>query len=401
MPRMTSDEHLAASRAARGRLVQSNDQGRLAEMGAAQLEQYGAEGRQWAQRLRQNPQAALAMANQHGGFGQIEQRLKGLIARGQAAQAASPQEAANALFVNNPDDAVKWAETQQRAAIGRHQGAQANKLDVQAGLLNGMGVDGGSSSAGGFDLESLTPKNIAAIAASGNEGLANSLWKMREDSIDRRRLNAGTLDKAEFGKFRKEAADQAKGYVVQRDFMQKASDAAGEAAKDPATQGGADFALVQSMGKMIDPNSVVRNEEGKMIVEQGSSDFRDFIKRVQNLYSAQGILNPAARLNLIRQMNAMYKGATESYSVRYESMRDEVGSFPGANGDMVNYAIPDHLAPSYMSIDTEFFESQANMFDEGEPMPDNEDEFVDGVIYQTMRGRATYNATTGRLYPVN
>ena len=84
---MSSAEYMKQGIALQDRLVKTQQSSQLAEMGAAQLEQYGPQGQQWAQRLRQNPRAALAMAEQYGGFAQIEAGFRYAAANGQAATA--------------------------------------------------------------------------------------------------------------------------------------------------------------------------------------------------------------------------------------------------------------------------------------------------------------------------
>jgi hypothetical protein len=88
MPR-ASLEYMKQGRLDEANLVKVQNGNQLAEMGAARLEQYGAEGQQWAQRLRQNPRAALAMAEEYGGFAQIEAGFKYAGAAGQNATAES------------------------------------------------------------------------------------------------------------------------------------------------------------------------------------------------------------------------------------------------------------------------------------------------------------------------
>lgn len=55
---------------------------RVAEMAAARLEQYGPQGSYWGEQIRKDPRAALMLAEQYGGFGEIEAQLAAAQAQG-------------------------------------------------------------------------------------------------------------------------------------------------------------------------------------------------------------------------------------------------------------------------------------------------------------------------------
>lgn len=91
----------------------------VAGLGAQRLAQYGPEGEWWAEQLVRDPNGAYLMAEQMGGFGEIENRLASARASGAASQAigqmqqsgASPREIVEfVLRTQGPDAAKKTAE---------------------------------------------------------------------------------------------------------------------------------------------------------------------------------------------------------------------------------------------------------------------------------------------------
>jgi hypothetical protein len=253
----------------------------LAEQGAAQLERYGASGQQWAQRLRQNPQAALAMAKQYGGFGQIEAGMRYAEANGQGATA-------NSL-----------------ARIGLETGGPQAFQEIMAGQARA---------------------DMAAQAGRADDHLkVEGVFKLR-----------------------KELTDASEPFFVRRSFYQSAIVAANKAAEteDENDRGAADFALVQSMGKMVDPGSVVRNEEGTLIMESGSDKMSAFLFEVQKWFGKTGIVNPKARLRLMEQIDAQYQGHLTEQSSRVGVFSNEVNSMEIIDPRHLNLAIPDLTDPA-------------------------------------------------------
>lgn len=97
-----------------------SDQQRMAEMAAQRLSQYGEQGAAWGEQIRRDPRAALMMAEQYGGFGEIEAQLSAARAQGDftrqladmQARGASPQDIVDFYVRNgNPAAAKQVADT--------------------------------------------------------------------------------------------------------------------------------------------------------------------------------------------------------------------------------------------------------------------------------------------------
>lgn len=63
------------------------DQNQMAQMAAQRMAALGPQGEQWAKAIQQNPRSALMMAEQFGGFGEIEANLMNARAQGEMSQA--------------------------------------------------------------------------------------------------------------------------------------------------------------------------------------------------------------------------------------------------------------------------------------------------------------------------
>ncbi len=59
-----------------------SDQQRMAQMAAERLGQYGEQGAYWGEQIKKDPRAAMMMAEQYGGFGEIEAQLAAARAQG-------------------------------------------------------------------------------------------------------------------------------------------------------------------------------------------------------------------------------------------------------------------------------------------------------------------------------
>lgn len=267
-----------------------------AELAARQFDSIPSPNAQfWASQLREDPRGAFTMAQQYGGVAAVEQALQGAYARGAAVRSASPQEMNAVLFERSPQD---WALMQQ----GNLAGAKARSLTAPPPPST-------------FDTEYAK--------------------KLRAD-YTKRSSNFETI----------------------RHFYEIAVANAAEAARDPDNPGSVDFSLVQAYGKMLDPNSVVRNEEGKFIAESQSSTVQDALNRFARLFSAAGTLNPQARLNLMRQIQATYNKAAE----RQDSLLQEIGGELdrlGATGIDREFAMPIGIQLSADSLDLAPWEAMA------------------------------------------
>ena len=138
-----------------------SDQQRMAEMAAQRLSQYGEQGAAWGDQIRRDPRAALMMAEQYGGFGEIEAQLA--AARAQGASMAAMERAIEAsggpaavglnpaeleILRQGGPDALK----QYRDAIGgQSQGPTSYKTEEGVYIRD-------SSAPGGYRRVGSTPK---------------------------------------------------------------------------------------------------------------------------------------------------------------------------------------------------------------------------------------------------
>lgn len=309
--------------AASGRLAEMQDQnrnvGQVAEMGAQQLERYGPSGVEWAKRLRSDPNAAMAMAQQYGGFAQLEQNL--------AYQGA----------------AGRGANAQDLATVGlQHEGAKGYK-----------------------------------------------------DILDSSQGASSALKQTQVMKLRGEAIKASQGWITRREFYVAAAAASADAlAADPKDRGSSDFALINAMGKLIDPGSVVRNEEGEAIAAAGSDSFATAWFKAMKWFGQTGIIEPGARMNLLRQIDALYQAETDEQYNRYQGTLGEMQSLSGAQGIIqpehlqltVPWAIdPDSEKYSPVSIDLEGWREDidgAGAEDVFESTPLGGEFTIGGVRYQ-------------------
>ena len=111
-------------------------------------------------------------------------------------------------------------------------------------------------------------------------------------------------------------------FDIQRRFYESAIASAERAAKygDEKSMGAADFVLVQALGKLVDPNSVVRNEEGKFIQQAGDSNLGEFLHEMRRYFGDNGVMSADARLKLLDQIETVYKAAEKNYRRKYKNI---------------------------------------------------------------------------------
>lgn len=268
------------------------DSQQMAEMAAGRFEALGGDqAGYWANQIRQNPRAAIQLAEQYGGLGAIEQSLQSARAQSQA------------------DAALR---------------------DSMMGSADGGGAG-------------MTAAQFEAFKRGGGAGL-----KAYNEAMGLGREHGFDADQAM--KLRSRYEKQAGNFSTIRHFYEIAAANAAKAAENPTDPGAVDFALVQAYGKMLDPNSVVKNEEGQFIVQSQSSEIADKINRFARLFSASGTLNPQARLNLMRQIQATYEQAEESHKGVLGEMEAELDAI-GAQGIARELALPIGLRPATRRMD--------------------------------------------------
>ena len=252
-----------------------------AQMVGERLAQLGPEGEQWASRLAQDPIAGMSMMQQYGGPEQVEFGLR-------HAQAAG-------------------------------RGATARELENLV-LQHGGG-------AAGF-----------AKYGTGMKGIA-----------DANRANMRGLDRQGVLQLRGEITKRSDDFRVQRDFFGKAFAAAKRAAtkeyaSDEARRkamGAADFVLVQALGKMIDPKSAVRNEEGEFIQDAGEDNLGAMLHEASRWFGENGVMSSNARANLMNQIEALYAQAESSHRQTMSIYGKEMGNLPVEEEYLRGLLIPD------------------------------------------------------------
>lgn len=319
------------------RLTQENadaqSQQNLAAMAAERMRALGPQGEQWAAMIQRDPRAALAMMEQYGGPAEIENSILGSRAAGEAQAAigqmqqsgASPQEIVGYILrTQGPKAAQAAAEALKGGGPTIRSGPNQRLLEIRTGP-------------DGRPIASEIPGQPAPIVAGAGPGGL--------DLVSGRFLR----NKYETG---------SKDFIVQRQFYDAAVAAADQAAKDPKSPGAVDFALVQAYGKMLDPNSVVRNEEGQFIVESQSSVVQDKINAFTKLFSSAGTLNPTARFNLMKQIEAQYRQA-EARHLKFLGEMDAELSELEAVGVPKSIASPIGIGPSDLSLNLAPWEAAA------------------------------------------
>lgn len=312
------------------------------------------EWQRWAQGARANQSNALS-------------RLLPIL-QAQAAQQAYQQGGTGGLLGGGFfPQAAQAGQATLSEATAPYRAAQAadiqSQIDMRQEIFNRVSGEAG-------DLQSSATSSGARaigdmLAASGQTEQA-SYWRQRGNELkESERRAAGEIIPAQFTKLGERNFRVGSPYITQRRYFQTAKNALKDA-EEAGTPGGADFALMQAYAKLLDPMSVLREGEAGIIVEQGSSEVKDWVRRMRRLFTEQGVLNPSARLNLIRQTNAIYQGTTNAQEQMYGEMRQEAQRLPGSNEGAVSVAVSDLLAPAPAEIDTTFWQSESDAADSPE-----------------------------------
>lgn len=210
---------------------------------------------------------------------------------------------------------------------------------------------------------------------------------------------------------RKELMDLSGDYNVQMEYFNRAKSA------DVGNKGPSDFLLVQAVGKMIDPNSVVRETEAGFISSSASSSLQDFLNRINKIYAPSGNLAPEARLGLIRQLNSLAKQATMFQAQRVARHSGEMKNL-GFNNQALDFLVPDSIIPNVNLNDPKstskfFIREEPWLADanrvaiirgtahlkstQTEPVPESQDDMEQGVVYSTKDGRRLYVDEEGKI----
>ena len=279
------------------------------------------------------------------------------------------------------DNARYWAGRLREDPRGAFMAAQQyGGVGAVEQALRGAVAQGRATEALG---QVMSPAMLAVYQQHGPQGLKALREAQAVGGPD-------ALDSTDANRLRADYTKRSGNFETIRHFYEIASANAAQAAQDPDNPGAVDFALVQAYGKMLDPNSVVMNEEGKFIVDSQSSTARDAINRFARLFSAAGTLNPQARFNLLRQIQATYDKAAERQAGVLEEIDGELDSL-GLNGVLREFATPIGIQLSGEALDLAPWERASKLFGSGdrEPaaQPPRAGDVRVGQVIDTPRGR--------------
>lgn len=304
---------------------------RVAAMGAEQLGQLGPEGEWWAQKLMSDPFAAYQMAESYGGFGAIQQRL---------------------AYANAIKNSTNAQERLDAASIHFGPQAGANVLNANASMLN-----------------ALDDSDEYVVIKSG-DGFLYRVNKRtgaseRVDGQGQPISSGEGGDAFTFGNALTLAGQNArsgKDFEQQRLFYEQAVSAAQQAASNGGkSPGSADFALVTAYAKMLDPNSTVKQEEGRFVIATTSSDVADVFTRFLRAISPTGVLNPSARYTLLQQIQSLYNTQAVRQNDLLRQMKEQA-AIVSPDPRMQALSIPVGMEPSSLKFDLEPWKKMADEF---------------------------------------
>jgi hypothetical protein len=349
MPRMTSSDYMQAAQAARMRSVGTGQRAQLAEMGAAQLEQYGAEGQQWAQRLRQNPQAALAMAQQYGGFAKIEQGFKYAAANGRNATADTLAR----MALEGPGGAAAFGQVasgQGRLDVGKAQLSDAAVSRLASDMVWG-GYEPGSQGSGGGE-GTQTGKGMRAdleyrmALASGDPKKArdardrmNAMRRTPEQQLEflkrtdptkanQFRENMQSITDTQITALASERAKKAAGVASVFEVGTKISKMTDF--EDPNWE----FSIAVELNKALQPDSAVLLSEAQVLYDNLTDKMSEVGRMVQGVWTPTGRLDADGRRKLWNMTMDLVNAGMQEYkdtNASWKEQNDDVYNFKPAN----------------------------------------------------------------------
>ena len=277
--------------------IQQNTQ--LAEMGAAQLEQYGPEGQQWAQRLRQNPAAAVAMAKQYGGFAQIEAGLRYAAAAGRNATAEDLGQVS--LGMGSPEGYDKILGGKAKYDTGRANLMDAERAKKESDLIWRGGVPGvlaGPELELRMALASGDPTKVReardrleSMTRSDEEQLA-FLERTDPGAAKQFKENLRSLDPESIRKLISSRQPKANALEIIFDVRAKL---------DKMTDfesPGWEFSIAVELNKALQPESAVLLSEAQVLYDNLTSDLSKYFRKVEGFWVPTGELDAEGRERL-------------------------------------------------------------------------------------------------------
>lgn len=287
----------------------------MAEQAAAQFESIGGpNGAFWAKSLRTNPNAAFAMAQQYGGLGAIEASERAAVGAGRASQ--SMAQAAHGQGLNpldfrvlqqyGPEGLKQYRESQAQDDRNIIEGADGFKYyeDTKQRVL--PGVQRSAEDRKTLNDASGRPRytDNGALVFPQAEVPAEERW-------DGKRLDG----------LRKERQADLGGITEQINQWKRYE-------KLDLSNPVSDIGLVQIFGKMLDPNSVVREAEADQIGLAGATTAGQVALRLERMVNAGGVLPEEAKQYLARGIEDVMKGNAANFVQRFDGWR----SFNRRNG---------------------------------------------------------------------
>ena len=291
---------------------QHNEIQGLAKYGAQQLSQYGQEGQQWAQKLTENPEVALAMAEQFGGFAQIENRLRYGQAVGQSAQgrALDPM-ALEAYKQQGSTGLTNYLLGLESQAEARSLDAETTRDDVESRFMygNGGGGSGGLTiGAGGNDWQQRVERQRRIAMGSGKLAEAE---KMREQLIFGEAWDSARVDRERENR-EKRMSSAVRNQEVFESYL----------ALDPNNPI-ADQALVTYYSQLLDPGSIVREGEARAVGAAGASTVGEVLQRFSRVWDETGVLPEEARNFLRSAIEDAVAGGASALAKQYEGYEED------------------------------------------------------------------------------
>ncbi len=301
-----------------------DDRRNISEMAAQRFDAIGGDqASYWAKSLRANPRAALAMADQHGGFGEIENSLMSARASGQAQQAQAqvgshltPIEL-NALQTGGYG-ALKQLRESQKVKQEMGQGPAAKDRRI---------VDG----ADGFKYYADTGERV--LPGVGK-------------TPDRRDTTTDTLGRSVYVDSGEPVIESERGMTMKRGEIVKRFDSRSkdfapnlvtlrryEQYKNLPDGAPGDFSRLQILGKMLDDSSVVREGEAELMRVMGASTGKEAWRKIQNVWDVTGIFTPEARGAVDMAIESTYVANARNAINQSESWKAENESLGLSEGE--------------------------------------------------------------------
>lgn len=248
----------------------------VAQFGAEQLGKYGQEGQMWAERLKADPRAALAMAQEYGGFGAIEQSLR----YGEAnSRGATASELAR-LGLRGPGGSAAFAQIAQ----GEGNLQEASQLEGLSGLQPGELIDHymrydpakGKIIAKHYGMAGLEDEAVRAVASrrTKESSTFDELFRAVKSA------NAADVESPEWGQ-----------------------------------------ALTILMNKVLQPNSAVLEGEANATARSLQSLLENMGATVNGVFNPQTPLSLEGRRRVLKIINELARTAAKDYTGRHEGWK--------------------------------------------------------------------------------